>query len=71
MTTKHDYTVMADGWVAGKWCAGGSIVSLTEAQAKYENVHPVVIGIDLAKGDAETTTDKPKGETTKRSRSKK
>lgn len=38
MSAKQDYTVKADGWVAGKWCAGGSTVSLTEAEAKYENV---------------------------------
>lgn len=38
MRKKQDYTVKADGWVAGKWRARGSTVSLTEAEAKYENV---------------------------------
>ena len=38
MSKKQDYTVKADGWVAGKWRARGSTVSLTEVEAKYENV---------------------------------
>lgn len=38
MSKKQDYTVKADGWVAGKWRARGSTLPLTEAEAKYENV---------------------------------
>lgn len=37
---KDIYTVRADGWVAGKWRARGSAVSLSAAEAKYENVTP-------------------------------
>ena len=37
MSDKQDYTVLADGWVAGKWRARGTTVSLTSAEAKYEN----------------------------------
>ncbi len=38
MSAKQDYIVNADGWVAGKRCSKGSIVSLTADEAKYENV---------------------------------
>jgi len=38
MSKKLDYVTLADGWVADKWRAKGSIVTMTEAQAKYENV---------------------------------
>lgn len=37
MSDKQDYTVLADGWIAGKWHAKGTTVSLTRAEAKYEN----------------------------------
>ncbi|MBF9049886.1 hypothetical protein GTA62_13065 [Roseobacter sp. HKCCD9010] len=76
MNEKKDYTVKADGWVAGKWRAKGSTVSLTAVEAKYENVTLVLIGIDLAGGADETvvteiSADKAKAETNKRSRTKK
>ncbi len=35
---KRDYVTTADGWTAGQWRAKGDTVSLTERQAKYENV---------------------------------
>ena len=38
MSKKLEYVTLADGWVADKWRAKGSVVPLTEAQAKYENV---------------------------------
>ncbi|ATF00786.1 hypothetical protein PhaeoP75_01127 [Phaeobacter gallaeciensis] len=38
MSKKLDYVTLADGWVADKWRVKGSIVTMTEAQAKYENV---------------------------------
>lgn len=80
MSAKQDYTVKADGWVAGKWCAGGSTVSLTEAEAKYENVAPVKddrpkVELTGSLGDptvkSSGLTDQAKAETTKRSRTKK
>ena len=54
MNEKQDYITKADGWVAGKWRAKGSPLSLTSTQAKYESVEPVIIGVDLAKGEDET-----------------
>ncbi len=62
MSEKQDYIVNADGWVAGKRCSKGSIVSLTADEAKYENV-------TLKKG--ESLADQAKAETAKRSRAKK
>ena len=38
---KADYTVNADGWIAGQRVAKGDKVSLSEEEAKYENVSPV------------------------------
>ncbi len=46
MSDRQEYTVRSDGWVAGKWRAGGSTVVLTIAQAKYENV--AIAGADPA-----------------------
>ena len=36
----RDYIVTHTGWVAGVFCRAGSVVSLTPAQAAYENVRP-------------------------------
>ncbi|MAY75222.1 MAG: hypothetical protein CMJ31_10985 [Phycisphaerae bacterium] len=38
MSKKLEYVTLADGWVADKWRATGSVVLLSETQAKYENV---------------------------------
>ena len=50
MTTKKDYIVRSDGWVAGRRVQAGEIVSLTLAQARYEPVDPVVdpVGADAS-----------------------
>lgn len=71
MAKSSDYIVNADGWVAGKWRARGSVVSMTPNAAKYENVSINVIGIDLASGKSETVTSKPAPKITKRKSSKK
>lgn len=80
MIKKQDYSVNADGWVAGKWRARGSIVSLTTAEAKYENVTlkkdegpKVELTGSLDDPTVKSTglADKAKAETTKRSRSNK
>ena len=36
----RDYIVTHTGWVAGVFCRAGSVVSLTPAQAAYENARP-------------------------------
>lgn len=41
MAEAHDYTVLKDGWVAGRPRKAGDSVALTPAQAKYERVEPV------------------------------
>ncbi len=80
MSAGQDYTVKVDGRIAGKRCARGSIVSLTAAEAKYENVS--LIKDEGPKGkltgspddpSAKSTglTDKAKGEETGRSRNRK
>lgn len=80
MSKKQDYTVKADGWVAGKWRARGSTVSLTAAEAKYENVTlkkdegpEVELTGSLDDPTVKSTglADKAKAETTKRGRTKK
>jgi hypothetical protein len=38
MKTTNDYTVNSDGFVAGRWRAKDSTVTLSPAAAKYENV---------------------------------
>lgn len=38
MTRTREYVVEADGWVAGRWRARGSLLMLSDPQAKYENV---------------------------------
>jgi hypothetical protein len=35
-----EWIVQADGWVAGRRAKKGARVTLTAAQAKYENVRP-------------------------------
>lgn len=35
-----DYTVVKEGWIAGRLRRAGERVRLTAAQAKYENVTP-------------------------------
>lgn len=80
MSKKQDYIVRADGWVAGKWQARGSTVSLTKEQAKYENVtlkkdeapkvSPGGSPDDLT-GKALVPADKVAAEEDKRSRAKK
>ena len=74
MSEKKQYSVNADGWVAGKWQKKGDLVSMTPDQAKYENVTPIVIGIDLATEEDETVTfevpnDKGKAKNSKGRRS--
>ena len=73
MSEKMNYTVKADGWVAGTYCKEGTPIEMTEAEAKYEtNLQPVVTGIDLANGTDETVVapvTKPKAN--KRSRKSK
>lgn len=72
MSKELDYTVNADGWIAGKWRAQSSVVSLTPNAAKYENVSPaMIVGIDLASGKSETVTTEITPKTTKRKSSKK
>lgn len=80
MSKKQDYTVKADGWVAGKWRARGSTLSLTEAEAKYENVAlkkaegPKVEptgSLDDPITKSTGLTDQAKAEEDKRSRTKK
>ena len=80
MNVKQDYTVKADGWVTGKWCAKGSIVSLTPAEAKYENVSlkkdetpKVELTGSLDDPTVKSTglAEKAKAETAKRSRTRK
>lgn len=41
LPNKLDYRVLADGWVDGQRAKKGDIVSLTEAQARYEPVEAV------------------------------
>ena len=38
MSKTLDYTVKADGWVAGQRCKAGDDIRLTKDQARYENV---------------------------------
>lgn len=38
MSKTLEFITLADGWVADQWRAKGSVVTLSEAQAKYENV---------------------------------
>lgn len=80
MSIKQDYTAKADGWIAGKWRARGSTVSLTEAEAKYENVAltkeegpKVELTGSLDDPTVKSTglADQAKAETAKRSRPKK
>lgn len=40
MMSKQEYIVKADGWVGGKYRSKGDPVSMTETEAKYENVAP-------------------------------
>ena len=66
------YMVRASGRIAGTPRKEGDVVELTPAQAKYENVTEVVIGIDLAKGkDESVVTPVLAPKTTKRSPRKK
>ena len=66
------YMVLASGRIAGVPRKDGDVVELTPAQAKYENVTEVVIGIDLAKGkDESAVATVPVPKTTKRSPRKK
>ena len=55
---KKTYRVKAAGRVAGTYREEGAIIELTATQAKYENVSPIEIGIDLAKGEDETVVTK-------------
>ena len=77
MSKTRDYKVKASGRIAGTWRAEGEIVSLTPAQAKYEHVEPIAIGIDTARKEDEQTekapdlADKAEAEETKRSRARK
>lgn len=38
---QKQYKTLSDGWVAGVWKDAGEIVTLSTAQAKYENVQLV------------------------------
>ncbi len=67
---KLDYVTKADGWTAGQWRPKGTPLKLTEAQAKYENVSPLTIGVDLASGPDETVVAEVKPEPKKTSRRK-
>lgn len=80
MSKKQDYTVKADGWVAGKWHARGSTVSLTESEAKYENVAlkkaeapkvEVTGSLDDPTVNSSGQADQAKAEEDKRGRAKK
>ncbi|MCW8843606.1 MAG: hypothetical protein OQK00_09345 [Rhodobacteraceae bacterium] len=77
MSEKQEYTVKADGWVAGKWRPKGSTVPMTSAEAKYENVAleteegpKVELTGSLDDPTVKSTglAEKAKAETTKRSR---
>ncbi|UWQ00853.1 hypothetical protein K3X44_10035 [Aliiroseovarius crassostreae] len=68
-TEKKSYRVLASGWIADRWRKEGATVELTKTQAKYENVTPVVIGVDLAKGPDKTIV--APAPTAKRGRAKK
>lgn len=79
-TSLENFRTLADGWVAGKFCPKGTKLSLTPAQAKYENVAPWDDGepaVELV-GSLDDPTVKSSGlkkaadeETAKRRRSRK
>lgn len=84
MTGKQEYVTRADGWIAGRWRAKGSAVSLTDAEAKYENVtrksadrqkpdpvNPVAEPALKSDGLSEPVTDKLKADDSKRGRDRK
>jgi len=76
----QEYVTRAAGWVAGKYRAEGSTVTLTAAQAKYENVVlaseagpdvQIVGSLDDPTVKASGLREKAEGEKAKRSRAKK
>lgn len=69
MTGKQDYIVKSDGWMAGRWHAAGSIVALTEREAKYENVERALDASKAAGASVETNVPEPNP--TKRRRGRK
>ncbi|SNR22869.1 hypothetical protein EYF88_02780 [Paracoccus sediminis] len=42
MTEKRDYIVRTEAWIAGRPAKAGDVVRLTEREARYEPVDPVV-----------------------------
>ncbi|WP_323010037.1 hypothetical protein [Paracoccus sp. (in: a-proteobacteria)] len=53
MTTQKDYIARAAGWVAGQRVAAGDRITLSPAEARYENVEPA--------GDVERAEDGGRG----------
>lgn len=59
MSAKQDYTVNADGWVAGKLCFKGDPVQLSPSAAKYENVTLKPKAPPKGKGASKPTDEAP------------